>query len=101
MLVISMGALSLLITVDTTVKKGNDIMINKTFEKPTQIKVTIIGETNVETSVTEITTCGAIAYKDMIICGCHGQIFRCDNPDVYLIEEYKDWIDIAEAITGA
>ena len=100
MLVILMGALSLLIIVDTTVKKGNDIMITKTFEKPTQIKVLIIGETDSETDITEFKTCGAIAYKDMIICGCCGQVFHCNNSNIYLVSEYKSWMDINEEITG-
>lgn len=100
MLVISMGALSLLITVDTTVKKGIDIMINKTFEKPTQVRVLIIGETDTDTNITAYKTCGAIAYKDMIICGCCGQVFYCNNSDIYLIAEYNSWMDISEEIMG-
>lgn len=75
-------------------------MINKTFDNPTQIRTLIIDEMNEETGVTNFKICGAIAYKDFIICGCCGQVFKYDDPNVYLVEEYKEWISITEAITG-
>ena len=75
-------------------------MITKTFEKPTQIKVLIIGETDTETDITSYKICGAIGYKDMIICGCCGQVFYCNNSDIYLIAEYNSWMDISEEIVG-
>ena len=61
-----MDVLLLLIIVDIKVNKGVSIMINKIFEKPTQVKISIIGETNSETSITEVEVIGAIAYNNFI-----------------------------------
>ena len=110
-----MGALSLLTTVDTTVKKGVSIMINKTFEKPTQVKISIIGETNSETSITEVEVIGAIAYNNFIIRADTGEVININTSatetteatntttnvaakEIYLIKEYPDWVDFNEEI---
>ena len=104
MLVISMGVLSLLTTVDITV--------NKKFEKPTQVKISIIGETNSETSITEVEVIGAIAYNNFIIRADTGEVIDINTSatettdtitdvaakEIYLIKEYPDWIDFNEEI---
>lgn len=111
-----MGALSLLTTVDITVKKGVSIMINKIFEKPTQVKISIIGETNSETSITEVEVIGAIAYNNFIIRADTGEVININTSatdatntttntttnvaakEIYLIKEYPDWVDFNEEI---
>lgn len=108
-----MGALLLLTTVDITVKKGVSIMINKTFEKPTQVKISIIGETNSETSITEVEVIGAIAYNNFIIRADTGEVININTSatdtttdtttdvaakEIYLIKEYPDWVDFNEEI---
>ena len=114
-----MDALSLLTTVDITVKKGVSIMINKTFEKPTQVKISIIGETNSETSITEVVVIGAIAYNNFIIRADTGEVININTSatdttntttdttdtttyvaakEIYLIKEYPDWVDFNEEI---
>lgn len=110
-----MGALSLLTTVDITVKKGVSIMINKNFEKPTQVKISIIGETNSETSITEVEVIGAIAYNNFIIRADTGEVININTSatetteatntttnvvakEIYLIKEYPDWVDFNEEI---
>lgn len=88
-------------------------MINKTFSKPTQVKISIIGETNSETNITDIAVIGAIAYNNFIIRGDNGKVIEIgETPadgstdgstdekiqEIYLIEEYNDWVDFNEEI---
>lgn len=88
-------------------------MINKTFEKPTQVKISIIGETNSETSITEVEVIGAIAYNNFIIRADTGEVININTSatdtttdtttdvaakEIYLIKEYPDWIDFNEEI---
>ncbi len=87
-------------------------MINKKFEKPTQVKISIIGETNSETSITEVEVIGAIAYNNFIIRADTGEVIDINTSatettdtitdvaakEIYLIKEYPDWIDFNEEI---
>ena len=91
-------------------------MINKSFEKPTQIKISIIGETNSETSITEVEVIGAIAYNNFIIRADTGEVININTSatdatdtttdtttdvaakEIYLIKEYPDWVDFNEEI---
>lgn len=100
-------------------------MINKTFSKPTQVKISIIGETNSETNITDVAVIGAIAYNNFIIRGDNGKVIEisetitetpAETPteisvdgsadgstnekiqEIYLIEEYNDWVDFNEEI---
>lgn len=99
-------------------------MINKNFEKPTQVKISIIGETNSETSITEVEVIGAIAYNNFIIRADTGEVININTSatdatntttdtttdtttntttdvaakEIYLIKEYPDWIDFNEEI---
>ena len=97
-------------------------MINKTFEKPTQVKISIIGETNSETSITEVVVIGAIAYNNFIIRADTGEVININTSatatatdttdttdttdaatdaavkEIYLIKEYPDWVDFNEEI---
>ena len=84
-------------------------MINKTFEKPTQVKISIIGETNSETSITEVELIGAIAYNNFIIRADTGEVININTnvtdtttdvaaKEIYLIKEYPDWVDFNEEI---
>ena len=90
-------------------------MINKTFEKPTQVKISIIGETNSETSITEVEVIGAIAYNNFIIRADTGEVININTSatetteatntttnvvakEIYLIKEYPDWVDFNEEI---
>ena len=90
-------------------------MINKNFEKPTQVKISIIGETNSETSITEVEVIGAIAYNNFIIRADTGEVININTSttdvtdatdtttdvaakEIYLIKEYPDWVDFNEEI---
>ena len=93
-------------------------MINKSFEKPTQVKISIIGETNSETSITEVEVIGAIAYNNFIIRADTGEVININTSatdttdttdttdaatdvaakEIYLIKEYPDWVDFNEEI---
>lgn len=91
-------------------------MINKIFEKPTQVKISIIGETNSETSITEVEVIGAIAYNNFIIRADTGEVININTSatdatntttdtttnvaakEIYLIKEYPDWVDFNEEI---
>lgn len=92
-------------------------MINKTFDKPTQVKISIIGETNSETNITDVAVIGAIAYNNFIIRGDNGKVIEigeistetpAETPadgstdekiqEIYLIKEYPDWVDFNEEI---
>lgn len=100
-------------------------MINKKFEKPTQVKISIIGETNSETSITEVEVIGAIAYNNFIIRADTGEVININTSatdvtdatdatdttdatidattdvaakEIYLIKEYPDWVDFNEEI---
>lgn len=97
MLVISMGASSLLIIVDIMVKKGNDIMIIKAFSptKATQISaVEVVGPDHIARD------CAAIICKEYIIFVDDGTIIPIELADnVYLKEEF-DWIDLTKEVIG-
>lgn len=44
---------------------------------------------------------GGILLDDgSIICGCCGSLIEKDNPDFEIVEEFKTWADISEAIMG-
>lgn len=84
-------------------------MINKNFKKPTQVKISIIGETNSETSITEVEVIGAIAYNNFIIRADTGEVININTSatdtttdvaakEIYLIKEYPDWVDFNEEI---
>lgn len=91
-------------------------MINKSFEKPTQVKISIIGETNSETNITEVEVIGAIAYNNFIIRADTGEVININTSvtdttdattdtttdvaakEIYLIKEYPDWVDFNEEI---
>ena len=101
-------------------------MINKSFEKPTQVKISIIGETNSETSITEVEVIGAIAYNNFIIRADTGEVININTSatdatdatnatdtttdtttdatidvaakEIYLIKEYPDWVNFNEEI---
>lgn len=80
-------------------------MINKTFEKPTQVKIIIIGE--------KVEVIGAIAYNNFIIRADTGEVININTSatdttdatdtidtttdvaakEIYLIKEYPDWVD--------
>ena len=43
---------------------------------------------------------GGIAFGNVIICGCCGNIIKLDNFEKGEVVEYEDWIDIEKEIRG-
>ena len=97
MLVMSMAALSLLIIVVIWVKKGNDVMITKSFSptQATQVSVVeIVGPEHIARD------CAAIICKEYIIFVDDGTIVPIDEAEnVYLKEEFS-WIDLTGEVIG-
>ena len=68
-----------------------DRNMKRQYDKPTRIRWF---EPNVKCWL------GGIAYKDEIICGCHGDILKLDGFEEDEVVELGEWINIEKEIRG-